>query len=224
MISSHVYNNPKWVIDIEYQHYDDKNHKIGILSHISSQVLSLPIKWDEFKSQPTISTIEEVQQVVTKYVWRSLWRIEWGQEYGFHEFPPQVKNWENLWFYPNYLIDTMSYKQLLYTHAHYSSIENTCLSNIIHVTLLSTGAPLENVMFPKMEMQNVLSFSIFSSTWYTYIKCKGTLFLFLVIIISLDEMVFKLYCKLGLFLRFSWYKQDKIYRQQRKSRGIRCNY
>ena len=67
-ISSHVYNNPKWVIDIEYQHYDDKNHKIGILSHSSSQVLSLPIKWDEFKSQPTISTIEEVQQVVTKYV------------------------------------------------------------------------------------------------------------------------------------------------------------
>ena len=71
MISSHVYNNPKWVIDIEYQHYDDKNHKIGILSHTSSQVLSLPIKWDEFKSQPTISTIEEVQQVVTKYVRRS---------------------------------------------------------------------------------------------------------------------------------------------------------
>ena len=155
---------------------------------------------------------------------KKLWRIEWGQKYGFHEFPPQVKNWENLWFYPNYLIDTMSYKQLLYMHAHYDSIENTCLSNIIHVTLLSTGAPLENVMFPKMEMQNVLSFSIFSSTWYTYIKCKGTLFLFLVIIISLDEMVFKLYCKLGLFLRFSWYKQDKIYRQQRKSRGIRCNY
>ena len=38
--------------------------------------------------------------------------------------------------------------------------------------------------------------------WYTYIKCKGTLFLFLVIIISLDEMVFKLYCKLGYFYVF----------------------
>ena len=71
MISSHVYNNPNWVMDVEYQHYDDKNHKVGILSHISSQVLSLPIKWDKFKSQPTISYIEEVQQVVTKYAWRS---------------------------------------------------------------------------------------------------------------------------------------------------------
>ena len=74
------------------------------------------------------------------------------------------------------------------------------------------------------KMQNVPSVSIFLYTRNTYINSKRYSFLFLVIIIAFDGMVFKLYCQLGLCLYFFLiYKVNYIFRQNSR-RCIRCNY
>ena len=47
--------------------------------HISGQALSLPIKWDEFKSQPTKKDHQEVQLRLYENMHYVVLRMSWGK-------------------------------------------------------------------------------------------------------------------------------------------------